>query len=156
MHTACLPTVRGWVCLGVGIPGPRSRGGTGTHYSPRHTHYLSGHTPSLWTYPPPGHTHLKLGIYPPPEGTCVPHAQTHTCENVTFPQLLLRAVIIGTHQHTRNINTTHRLEECEGMPRETTHSHLHNITIKCGNFLKVLLLFNCNWYPTVCCATYQK
>ena len=60
-----------------------------------------------------------------------------------------RTVIIDTHQHTRNINITQRLEECEGMTGEATHFHLHNLTIKCGNFLKVLLLFNCNWYPSV-------
>ena len=66
---------------------------------------------------------------------------------------LLTPVTVNNNRHpsthTRNINTTQRLEECEGMPREATHFHLHNLTIKCGNFLNVLLLFNCNWYPRV-------
>ena len=137
MRTTRLPTVR--VLLAAT---------TCQHLLLRHTHYPSGHTHPR-TYWPHGRTHLGPGIYPPPEGTCVPRGQTHTCENVILPQLLMRAVIIDTHQHICNINTAQRLEDCEGMPGAATHFHLHNITIKCGNFLNVLLLLNCNWYPSV-------
>ena len=93
MHTTYFPTVS------RGIPGPISGVGGGVGMR---TH-------------PPGHTHAPPDIPPqtyppPPEGTwyqrCPPPGKehgtrdtpfnrlTHTCENITFPQLLLWAVII--------------------------------------------------------------
>ena len=57
-----------------------------------------GRTYPLWTYPPLGHTHppasntwwSSLETYPPPEQ----NRTTDTCENISFPQLLWRAVNI--------------------------------------------------------------
>ena len=92
IRTAPLPTVS------HGIQGPSSEGGWGWGVStPGHTH------PIPWLYPPPGHTPQDgtwYQRYPPrkdmrPEMPTPPaRGQTDACENITFPQLRLRATII--------------------------------------------------------------
>ena len=104
MCTARLPTVR----VSVATTRCQSRGGV------RYTHRL--YLPPGYTYPPtPGYTYptVPTSLPPPPEGTWYqryhllprrdlapeiptptpsPNRLTDTCGNITFPQLLLRAV----------------------------------------------------------------
>ena len=102
----CVPPARfPTVSHGVSVLGDGVGAGVGGGEVP-----CLGWVPTPWTYLPPRHTHPWTYPPHPPEGICTrdTHSQkkhgirdthpilceqTDTCENITFPQLRLRAVI---------------------------------------------------------------